>query len=304
MIGKLNMLFIFLLAFTLPWVGNAETSITTPSSDCYRDRSDPYDPHLRVNHSTHSNACLDTSLIRSIILLPPKSNKINHHLIQIRFANFTHKNQQWIADISPSGIEYVTLQMTPISFPTPSTHFQLHFHFRDAFQIHLSGQSSKNQGVFHSLNDLIFSPQVIPTLNSHASSIDASRKTPFLLAYRITSLAQRQKEMLEKEPQDSPTEQIRLDLNDHQKTNALLSAMLLSDFEGLQTEYDEARQNSATALFSIFDHSVLHLSIYQRWIDLNPLPLRALRPSEAIWNLWIRGIYDRKLPNFEDTRYQ
>lgn len=277
----------------------AQAQATAANDHCIQNPTDPFDPHLQLSSGPNQGKCLDTSLNRSVVLLKPDPYSSAKNPRTIRIANFTHKNQQWIAEFDPIGIESILFQIVHFPSQFPTAHIQLRIQFRRSSVVTLFRQSAQNEKENLFIQDIVISVQAIYPKNRKKWDPVFAVKNHYGLAYRILSTEQRVKELFADQHQLPHIEQILLGLNETQKTNILLYAILLSDQDRMNHFYYTMDRNSITETFSILDHALVYSPLHQNWIDANRVFLSTINPIEAAWALWIRGLYQEKLNDFE-----
>lgn len=298
---------LLILSFILnpPVWASLERSVTAPDSSCIQDVTDSYDPHLRILSGPNQGKCLDTSLVRSVILLIPDRTRMNGVAHKFRIANFVHQDQQWIAEFYSTGVDSVIFQIQHDLMPLRSAHVQLRLHFKAGQEVTLLGQTAKNQADSLVIDDMIVSIQSVFSTDTYSRLLKSSENNnQFVLAYRMLSTEQKRREMIIDPTQKGVVEQILLDLDEVQKMNVLFSSILMSDLDRMSSFYDHLNRNSVTETFSILDHAVLYSDVRKSWIDANRFSLSSMNSLQAAWALWIRGLYREQISNFENRRYR
>jgi len=301
---KVFKLWILVFVLSHPVWASLERPVTAPDSLCIQDVTDPYDPHLRILSGPNRGKCLNTSLIRSVILLPPDNTQMNGVLHKFRVANFIHQDQQWIAEFYSKGVESVVFQIQHYLLPLRAEHVQLRLHFKIGQELTLLGQTAKNQEFSQVIDDMIISIQPAFPVDAYSRVLKSSEKTQFVLAYRMLSTEQSKKEMITDPAKIGFVEQILLYLDEVQKMNILFSAIFLSDLDHMSSFYNRLNRNSTTEVFSILDHAVLYSDVRKSWIDANQFSLTSMDSLQAAWALWIRGLYREKISNFLNELYR
>lgn len=280
-----------------------EAPAATESDHCSQDPNDPFDPHLKLFSGPKQGKCLDTSLNRSVVILKADAYSRAKNPRVVRIANFTHQNQQWIAEFDPLGVDSVIFQIVHYSSQFPTTHFQLRLQFRRNSPVSLFRQTMPTHEENLYLHDVIISIQAVFPKNIRKWDPVAGIKNNYGIAYRILSTEQRTNEMFATHHQISRIphiEQILLNLSETQKTNILLYSILLSDQNRLNYFYHTLKRSCTTETFAILDHAILYSPLHQNWIDANQLFLTTINSLEASWILWIRGLYGKKLNDFKN----
>jgi hypothetical protein len=292
-----KLLFLIFILINSSWA-SLSNSVTSPDPSCIQDISDPYDPHLRILSGPNHGKCLNTALIRSVILLPPDHDHMRELSHKFRVGNLMHQDQPWIGVLNFTGVESVILQIQHGLTPFQTTHVQLRFHFKVGEELKLLGQTKKNQNHSQLIDDIIVSIQPVFPIETKKSPLRSYKKNQFVLAHRMLSTEQSINEMNAGPIKVDHVEKILLNLDDVQKMNVLFSSIFISDQDRMSSFYDRLNRNSTTEIFSILDHAVVYSNARKAWMDLNQFSLSSMNSLYVAWALWIRGLYREKMSQF------
>lgn len=268
---------------------SAEKLAGKTNDKCRTNRSDVYDPSVLLLSGPNKGKCLDTSKLRSIIVLN-KGQKTG----KVTVANFFHKNKFWIATLKPRNVEKMIFQIENFKAIVPAAHTQIRIVMNEGSEIQLTSQTPNADGSHDkdSVRQIVFSVEAIMPPGLEYGLIEGARNH-FGLAYRFVSMDQRFNDMIKKD--HHKVRQYVLNLSEEEKTNVMNNMLKISDENQYQRFYHTTARSCTTEAFEVLDKAKNYSFIRKVQKRTGSLLFADIYPPEAAWGLSLRGLTNKDL---------
>jgi len=289
------------------WLAAAMIIVALPArAQCSLDPADPFEPHAAMPRGPFAGRCLDTSEERSIRILSP-AQAAAYGLTpdgdrRFVIANVRHAGRYWVAEIDPSAVEDVVLQVEYFPAIVPAAHTQLCFRFAPGQGPRLVPQVGRADSGATRLADLVYSVEAVFPVDGEPYDLVKGMQDHYATAYRFVSLEDRYRAMVV--GQHHRVEQIRLRLSPEQRRRLLVRTMHDSDAAQLGRMYHTLALNCTTELMRAIDASVAY-SGWERCLTAFTFMFDRV-PTECRGQLALRGLLpereERPLPDLDRDR--
>lgn len=283
-----NLFVIGLLALTLVSESQALARAATQEDHKCVTPGDAWAPAVALTEvsAKFQGQCLDTKVFRPVQILEQ-----NEHMI--RFANFFHNNQYWVATLNKEAgsfdRSFFQVQRFPVVKGIEAAHVQLRLRLKPGSFVELQSQTA---------------PQKTDRVRSFIFSFEAGRPKDtaynfalgafdnYILVGRVASSEQRQFER-----QTVQTEQYELKLSGDEQLGLALDGLKRSQERGTQSFYNTLKPNCTTELFDLFDQIPRLQGKFNPFltvISVDPIA----RPS--IDALQMRGLLQRRVQSMNE----
>jgi hypothetical protein len=253
-------------------------------NSCVVDRQDAYEPHVRIDSGEYKGLCVNPTLRRSAVVLSASAT-------DTVVANFSHRDQFWLAEIPVSKIEalYLQIEKFPLFGGGSIAHTQLRVVFAKGAQVQLKSQSSAQADQSGPVLDgMIFS---VENISPYGELFDAFKGLfdQYRVAYRLVSLEQKYDWMIRQ--QGHEVRQYKLKLSPAQAQAVLREGLRRGTQHGISLAYNTLSKSCVTELFDITDRALgtKHL-------------ITPFFPNSVVAEFKYRGLLDEdsEMPLFND----
>ncbi len=280
---------------------------------CACSCDDPFDPRTVVDSGVYEGLCLNTCLIRSVLLISPEEvarlgyfepkGKAGNDVQVIFTANIYHQDNDsclpdfFIGRIEPNGVKEVIFQVEYGG--GLHGHAQMRFRFSTDKPVVLVPQGTERERIEISVTDLYYSVEALAPPGIPYKG-DYGFRRQYFQRYRMTTQYVRAKRMIKE--LNHRVWQYKLDLTPEQKAAVLYKAIEQAKNASPYERYHTAKNNCVLGLYRAID-PVISPSWYRK-ILMYVTNKTLFMPTRMPRHLRYRGIAAKKeetfhLPNLE-----
>ena len=272
---------------TFVWASEKVAGIK--DAKCATDANDPFDPAVMLARGPNKGECLDTSELRSIVLLNESTDGI------VTVANFYHAKKFWNAVIDPKKVEKIIFQIENFQAIVPAAHTQLRIVMEKGSEVQLTSQTEKNGLVETTkLREIIFSVEAVKPTNGEQYGLVTGAEQHFGLAYRLASMKGKFQSMILTD--HHTVRQYNLKLSAEEKEKVVRNALTLGGNSDYKKFYHTLVRSCTTEAFKVLDQAKNYSFLRELEKHSGSILLADVYPPEASWGLALRGLL---LPNGE-----